>query len=525
VTGGWWIAPDEPRRPRRLRRLVLLSGLAVLFATSATAGWAYADPAAFGAAVNGVARLAPTGISPAGAVAPTAGAVAPTGIAPAAAAASGPGGSPAAAASPRAGELASPTPQVAETLTPAPTAVPPAPTASPSAPTASPRPLISTTAVPAPDVSAATAARLDRALARARDALLLPGVEATVIFPDGSTWNGSAGLADVAAGRPVDPSTPFAVASVTKTFTSALILRYVDQGLVKLDDPLARWLPEWPNARKITIRMLLNHTSGIPDFFRNPKLDLALNRDMRRSWTPAEVLASYVPKGAVFPPGKGWAYSNTNYLLLGVVAAQVGGAPWEQLVRSELIEPLGLDTTYVQGVDLPPAVPALAYRIIDGFLGPTPQVRTDGSTVVPFRSVITAAGSAGAIASTSGDLARWARALYGGTGVLSAATRRELLTFVHAYRYGTVTSYGLGASRVSFDGHAAYGHTGALVGTRSAIRYFPKEKVAVAVLFNADTFVGDDVVRILARNIFPKPAPSLSPSASPATSPSPTAAP
>jgi D-alanyl-D-alanine carboxypeptidase len=489
VTGGWWMAPDEPRRPRRLRRLVLLAGLAVLFAASGTAGWAVADPAAFGVALDGVARLAPTGIVSTGAAVP------------------GPSEGPAAAASPGEGAPASPTPRAAETPTPA--------------PTPSPRPLPSIPAVVAPDVPLAMAARLDRALARAQKALLLPGAEATVIFADGSTWTGAAGMADVTAGRPVQPTTPFAVASVTKTFTSALILRYVDQGLLKLDDPLARWLPEWPNARRITIRMLLNHTSGIPDYFRNPKLDLALNKDKTRSWTPAEVLEAYVPKGAVFPPGKGWAYSNTNYLLLGVVAAEVGGAPWAELVRSELIEPLGLDATYVQGVEEPLAAPALAYRYIDGFRGPTPQVRTDGSTVVPFRSVATAADSAGALASTTGDLARWARALYGGTGVLSAATRREMLTFVKAYRYGTVTSYGLGVSRVRFDGHAAYGHTGALVGTRSAIRYFPREKVTVAVLFNRETFVGDDVVRILARTIFPKP----SPSPSPGTSPLPTAAP
>jgi len=491
MTAGWWSAPDPPRRPRRLRRLVLLVGLAGLFAASGTAGWAFSDPAAFGAALDGVARLAPLDIAPAGAAAP------------------GPSGGPAAAASPGESQLASPTPGTTATPTPA------------STPT--PAPLPSIPAVVAPDVPAAMAARLDRTLARARAALLLPGVEATVIFADGSTWNGAAGMADVAAARPVLPSTPFAAASVTKTFTSALILRYVDQGLLKLDDPLARWLPEWPNARKITIRMLLNHTSGIRDFFRNPKLDLALNKDMKRTWTSAEILEAYVPKGAAFPPGTSWSYSNTNYLLLGVIAARVGGAPWEELVRRELIDPLGLDSTYVQAVDEPLSAPALAYRIIDGFRGPTPQARTDGSTVVPFRSVVTAAGSAGAIASTTGDLARWARTLYGGTGVLSAATRREMLTFVKAYLYGTVTSYGLGVSRVGFDGHTAYGHTGALVGTRAAIRYFPREKVTVAVLFNRETFVGDDVVRILARTIFPKPA--ASPSPSPVVSPSPTPAP
>jgi D-alanyl-D-alanine carboxypeptidase len=365
------------------------------------------------------------------------------------------------------------------------------------------------------------AARLDRALAGAQKSLALPGVQATVIFPDGSTWTGSRGLADVSARRKVTADTPFAIASVSKTFTSALVLRYVDRGLIRLDDRLSRWLPSWPNASRITIRMLLNHTSGIPDFFKNPKFDLALNRDKKRVWTMQEVLKGFVPAGAVFPPGKGWAYSNTNFVLLGLVAEKVGGDTWAHLVRSELIDPLGLSSTYVQAVGHPAVPPARAYRMIAGTHGPVLQVRTDGTDVVPFTSVATAAGSAGAIASTTQDLARWARALYEGD-VLTAATRRQMLTFVKASSYGTVTSYGLGVSRVRFQGRVAYGHTGALTGTRAAIRDFPGEKVTIAVLFNRETFVGDDVVRILARTLFPKPA---TPSPSPGTSPRPSSAP
>jgi D-alanyl-D-alanine carboxypeptidase len=470
--------PTATRPRHRLRRLALLAGLAGIFTVSATAGWAVADPDAFATALGGIVPGTELAAAPVSTGAPAA--TAPAGSTPA--------------------------PAPDRTADPAPVA---SPGPSPAAPSTPP------TASPAPAVPKAMAARLDRTLARAQERLLLPGVQATVIFADGSTWTGAVGMADVAAGRPVDPETPFSVASVTKTFTAALVLRYVDQGLIRLDDPLARWLPDWPNATKITIRMLLNHTSGIPDFFRNPKLDLAVNKAKKHAWTTAEVLAEYVPKGAVFPPGTGWSYSNTNYLLLGLVAAEVGGAPWDELVRRDLTEPLGLDSTYVQGVEEPNTPPALAYRIIDGYRGPIPQARTDGSTVVPFRSVVTAAGSAGAIASTSGDLARWARALYGGSSVLGLATRREMLTFVKAYAYGLSTAYGLGVSRVKFDGHVAYGHTGALAGTRAAIRYFPKEKVTLAVLFNRDTFVGDDVVRILARALFPKPAASPSPGASP----------
>jgi len=469
VSGGRPPAREAPLRRRRLTLAVVLAGI---FAVGVLAGWSVADPSAF-----------------AGAGAP--------------AAAVDPGWAPA----------------QGQTAGPAPIA---APTSSPATPSMQPA-VLQPAASPAPDVPKAVAARLDRALARAQERLLLPGVEATVIFADGSTWTGALGMADVKAGRPVSPETPFAAASVTKTFTAALILRYVDRGLIRLDDRLARWLPDWPNAGKITIRMLLNHTSGIPDFFRNPAFDVALNKAKKQTWTAAQVLGRFVPKGAVFSPGQGWSYSNTNYLLLGVVAAQVGGAPWEELVRRELFEPLGLSSTYVQAIEEPLTAPAVAYRIIDGFSGPTPQARTDGSTVVPFRSVVTAAGPAGAIASTSEDLARWARALYGGSAVLSAATRREMLTFVKAYSYGLGTSYGLGVSRVKLQGRTAYGHSGALVGTRAAIRYFPKEKLTMAVLFNRDTFVGDDLTQILARALFPEPL--ATPSPSPGTSPLPSSAP
>jgi hypothetical protein len=93
-----------------------------------------------------------------------------------------------------------------------------------------------------------------------------------------------------------------------------------------------------------------------------------------------------------------------------------------------------------------------------------------------------------------------------------------MLTFVKSYAYGTGTSYGLGVSRVKFDGHTAYGHNGALAGTRAAIRYFPKEKVTIAVAFNRETFVGDNVVRYLARAVFPKATASPSPGTSPAAS-------
>jgi len=474
MTGRWSM---EPAAPRRWRRVAVAVGLVGVFAASLAAGWA----------VAGVPR---------GTDGRTAG---PAGS---------PAATPAALASPAPTPSSSPpaTPASASPGSPSPSTTPP-PSVAPPTPSPSPAPSAS------PVVPKAMAARLDRALRSAQKTLQLPGVEATVIFPDGSTWTGVRGLADAKTGRRVRPDTPFAMASVTKTFTAALILRYVDKGRIRLDDRLSKWLPAWPNARAITIRMLLNHTAGIPDYFKNPKFDLVLNRDKRHVWTMEEALADYVRPGVVFPAGKGWSYSNSNYALLGLVAEKVGGEAWETLVRRELIDPLGLDSTYVQAAEDPPSPPARAHLMIAGNRGPVPRVRTDGTDVVPFTSVITAAGSAGAMASTTQDLARWARALYGGH-VLTAATKRQMLTFIRAYSYGTITSYGLGVSRVRFQGRAAYGHTGALTGTRAAIRYFPNDRVTVAVLFNRETYVGDDVVRILARTLFPNPpsSPSATPS-------------
>ena len=354
--------------------------------------------------------------------------------------------------------------------------------------------------------------------------MVIPGVAATVILADGRTWTGVAGDAVAATHAKVTPQTPFAIASLTKTFTAALILRLADEGRLTIDDPLVRWLPDYPNAARITLRMLLQHTSGLADFFQNPKFDAALNQAKRRVWTPDEVLR-FVGK-PVFAPDKGWVYSNTNFVLLGLVAERAGGAPWAEQVRREFFVPLGLASTYVQGVGTPVVPPAHANVMFVGSSGRIlPRDLSDGSTFVPFTSVATAAFSAGSIASTSGDLARWARALYGGD-VLAPASLAEMLTFDPKIEQYAALAYGLGVSRVKIDGRfVAFGHTGALAGTRAAIRWLPEERVTVAVVFNRDLFRGDDMIRSLLVALYPRPQPGASPGASAGPSPVPSSAP
>jgi len=353
--------------------------------------------------------------------------------------------------------------------------------------------------------------------------MVIPGIAATVILADGRTWTGVAGDAVAATHAKVTPETPFAIASVTKTFTAALILRLAEQGRLTIDDPLSRWLPDYPNAARITLRMLLRHTSGLADFFQNPKFDAALNHAKGRVWTPAEVLP-FVAKPA-FAPGKGWGYSNTNYVLLGLVAERAGGAPWADQVREEFFVPLGLASTYVQGVGTPDVPPAHANQMFIGFAGKIlPRDLGDGSTLAPFTAVATAAYAAGSIASTTEDLARWARALYGGD-VLNPASLAEMLTFDPNIERYAALAYGLGASRVKIDGRfVAVGHTGALAGTRASIRWLPKQRVSVAVVFNRDLFTGDDATRYLVAALYPRAKPGASPGGSPGASPAPSPA-
>lgn len=389
-----------------------------------------------------------------------------------------------------------------------------------SSPSAIPSPIAAVAPSPAAPVDQATAATLQRALEAARTSMVIPGVAATVILPDGRTWTGVAGDAVTATHTKVTPDTPFAIASVTKTFTAALILRLAEEGLLTIDDPLARWLPDYPNATRITLRMLLQHTSGLADFFQNPKFDAAMNRAKRHAWTPDEVLG-FVGKPA-FAPGKGWGYSNTNYVLLGLVAERAGGAPWAEQLQREFFTPLGLASTYVQGVGTPVVPPAHANQMFVGFGGRIlPRDLGDGSPFVPFTAVATAAFSAGSIASTSGDLARWAAALYGGA-ILTPASLAEMLTFDPNIERYAALAYGLGVSRVKVNGRfVAVGHTGALAGTRAAIRWLPKQRVSVAVVFNRDLFRGDDVIRRLVAALYPRPKPGASPGASAGPSPAP----
>ena len=342
-------------------------------------------------------------------------------------------------------------------------------------------------------------ASLDRL--RARDAI--PGVSATVIFPDGSTWRGVSGLSNVAAGTQVTPETAFAVGSISKTFLAALILDLVDEGKLRLDAPARQYLPTLPIDRAITIRQLLDHTSGLYDFFFKPGIDHALRADRTAVWLPSKTFR-YVGK-PYFKPGAGWHYSNTNYLVLGLIAEQVGGASVARQLRERYFQPLALGQTFYEVDERPRSAVAHAYRFAGSKRTLPPIDLADGTGVTPFRSVVTAAGAAGSIASTSSDIARWAHALYSGQ-VLDAATLDLMIGDAKATALLKArVPYGLGVQEVFVSGFQTLGHSGRLLGSQGVVRYFPDTGLTIAVLTNQNRADPSKILGELLRIAAPLP--------------------
>jgi CubicO group peptidase (beta-lactamase class C family) len=357
--------------------------------------------------------------------------------------------------------------------------------------------------LPPATVSSATPERkaaLDRKLEHLRAKLGLPGVSASIVFPDGSVWAGTAGLADVGTGRPVTTDTAFSVASVSKTFTAALIMALIEDGRLSLDSTVRTYLPGLKVNRAITVRELLDHTSGLRDFYYNATIDHALLVRPGRVWDAARSLRYLGPPYS--KPGRSWHYSNTNYLILGMLAEVVGKAPVADQLRARFFAPLGLDHTFYQSVESPRGPVAKGYR----FLGTGPALPaidlSDHSDTVPFTSVVTAAGAAGSIATSATDLAHWAQDLYGGD-VLTEASRAAMVADLQkTARYLPGVAYGLGVQAVSVDGHPTLGHSGRFLGARAAVRWLSDEGSSISVLTNQSRSDPNVVLRALVKSAF-----------------------
>lgn len=308
------------------------------------------------------------------------------------------------------------------------------------------------------------------------------GVSAAVIVSGKGQWTGVSGMSDTKTAEPIRPNMLFDIASVGKTFTAALVLRLAEEGRLTLDDPLHKWLPDFPNVdNTVTIRQLLNHTSGIAHFAENPAYWGTLFGNLDSLWTPEGIL-TFVPKPG-FPPGAGWHYSSTNYVLLGMVIEKATQSTFGAQLRNRILVPLKLTHTFtpVDGDGTLSGALAHAHFDRDG------DGTLDDIGRLSRRSFFSSVRAAGPVVSTAGDLARWTEALYGGR-VLKRESFDQMIDF-HRPTPGEplMSGYGLGAvefPREFFGGDQAWGHLGWQPGYMTAMLYFPDYSVSLAVMIN-----------------------------------------
>lgn len=290
----------------------------------------------------------------------------------------------------------------------------------------------------------------------------IKGVTAAVTMPSGDLWKGVSGISHT--GVPILPEMLFGIGSNTKLFTAVSILKLYDAGVLQLDDSIYHWIPAHPNIDScITIRQLLNHTSGLTDYNQIQGYNDTILSNPNRIFTKQELL-SWIGTPQ-FAPGTGWSYSSTNYLLAGMIVEQASSQLLGPFLHQELFSPLQLDSTFLAVEDS--LIGTIAHPWVNGIdIGYSVRTSTNS-----------AAWAAGAIYSTAAEMAQWYHTLFSGT-VLSTAAFNEMTTPVGS------GSYGMGMSRQVLNGRVVWGHTGNIRGYQSCFIHDVITGINVAVIVN-----------------------------------------
>jgi D-alanyl-D-alanine carboxypeptidase len=306
------------------------------------------------------------------------------------------------------------------------------------------------------------------------------GVSSAIIFSEDKKWIGTSGISHDTV--TIKPDMLFAIGSITKNFVAALTLKLAEKGKLSLEDPLSKWLPEYPYVKsEITITQLLNHTSGIYMFFSNQKIWDDLKKDRTKIWSPEEVL-TYI-KEPYFEPGEGFRYSNTNYLLLAMIITKATNSTLSSEFKKHFWQPLNINSARLSIEEEIPDNQAHVFG--DNF-------NNDGSyldlTFLPRESHESIGYGSTGIFMTAEDLALWCHSLFEGK-ILNQQSMDEMLQFVSFFiPKGNMTGYGLGVQLFKknySNGKKALGHSGANIGTSAYMVHLPENHLSVAVMINS----------------------------------------
>lgn len=324
-----------------------------------------------------------------------------------------------------------------------------------------------------------------------------PGATVGVVLPSGKAFGLAVGYSDRDTKRSMKAYDRMPAGSTGKMFAAATALQLVREGKIGLDDKIEKylakekWFERLPNANEVTVRMLMNHTSGLVRYeFKKEFTDL-LTANPMKVWTPEERLAYLFDAQAPFEAGKGWDYSDTNYIVLGMIIERVTGKKFYDEARRRFINKFGLRDTIAQEGPVMKNV-VQGYAGTNNPFGGKDAMIENGTFVVNPQLEWTGGGWA----STGEDLARWAKLYFEGKA-FDVSLLPEVLDGVSAPMLGRETKYGLCVIIRKTAAGTSYGHSGFFPGYMTDMMYFPEHKFAVAVQVN--TSVPKDIGKPLAQ--------------------------
>lgn len=321
----------------------------------------------------------------------------------------------------------------------------------------------------------------------------IPGLMMTIHDSVNGFWSGSTGYADLASGVRMLSCHRTRAGSTVKTFAAVSVLLLQEDGKLNIDDPVtdylsAKELKGLENADRCTIRQLLQHSSGIYNYIQNLKFQTASLNDLPKVWTPDELLSYARGKDAYFSPGTDVLYSNTNYVLLGMIIEKVIGAPYYEFFRERIFGPEGMIFTDCAATDPVPE------GLVRGYVDFYSRKELINSTYYSGWDYFTADGG---LISNAYDLNLFMTRLFDGE-ILSQASLSEMLSWQtpkEAYGDGFETDYGLGIFRIHTGYGMAYIHSGDAIGYFATMIYFPQQKITLTWAGNGNYGKLDDIAQ------------------------------
>lgn len=342
-------------------------------------------------------------------------------------------------------------------------------------------------------VPAALQAKFQDTLADMSAKFGFKGLSAAVYYKNNGIWKSAVGLSN--SSTALNPDMLIGIGSNTKTFISVLMIKMQEAGLLRLDDSIGKWISGYPNINgAISIRQILDHTSGINSYTNNASTWDSVNMDLSRIWTKDEILRKFVSTPS-FAPGANWEYSNTNFIIAGMIQEKISGKSIQQLIRDSILTPQGLGQTFFPPYETATIPYAHLWSDFDGD-GVLEDVGAYDSPGALPKEINSFADAAGALVSTAEDNVKFWRALMNGGIIKKSSMNSDLFRWSG---FGSPSNdYGAGIFKIRMLGKTVFSHGGTWIGQINENLSDTVNNINITVLSNQDSLQNEELALVVA---------------------------